>query len=524
MATGSFRRPASRIARTGAFFGFGYRVAAPTEWLYKTGSGVRPAGAISKKCVHGPFQQVAYVDISPVNYHFAVHSMSSEMVPFQLPMVFTIGPVDPAVNMKQFEVYCQRLSTLSREEIKQIVEGIIQGEVRVLSASMTIRQMFSGREQFRVLITDHVQKDLDALGLRIYNANIAEMHDLDDKNKYFENLKMKALEGANTEARVQVAEARNRGDVGEAEKQADTQTRKAEIQANMQTRTAEIQALMTQQTNERNQKIVDSNADLAVKKSEAAQRQQNAAIATDVAVRQQQAELETALAKKEALQRTEVLRATQLAEASVDAEAKVRKAEGDAAAAVKRAEGAATAGVRQAEGAAQARVKTVEGDAAARIRSAEADAAAAAKQAEGEAAATKLRAEANLFAEMKRAEGVQRMAEAKAAGMAAMLKAAGGNMELAKFYLGLQSGLFVDMAAQTAAAIQGLNPKINVWNTGAAGEGGADTMAPLRNLFMGMPPMLDALAQQTNVQLPSFLPQVKAQQPTNGGAHVAAHR
>ena len=36
------------------------------------------------------------------------------------------------------------------------------------------------------------------------------------------------------------------------------------------------------------QKIVDSNADLAVKKSEAAQRQQNAAIATDVAVRQQQ--------------------------------------------------------------------------------------------------------------------------------------------------------------------------------------------------------------------------------------------
>ena len=34
----------------------------------------------------------------------------------------------------------------------------------------------------------------------------------------FENLKQKALEGANTEARIQVADARNRGDVGEAEK------------------------------------------------------------------------------------------------------------------------------------------------------------------------------------------------------------------------------------------------------------------------------------------------------------------
>jgi hypothetical protein len=35
----------------------------------------------------------------------------------------------------------------------------------------------------------------------------------------FENLKMKALEGANTEARVQVADARNRGDIGVAERQ-----------------------------------------------------------------------------------------------------------------------------------------------------------------------------------------------------------------------------------------------------------------------------------------------------------------
>ena len=45
-------------------------------------------------------------------------------------------------------------------------------------------------------------------------------------------------------------------------------------------------------------------------------------------MRRLQAELETALAKKEALQRTEVLRATQLAEASVDAEAKVQWAVG----------------------------------------------------------------------------------------------------------------------------------------------------------------------------------------------------
>ena len=31
--------------------------------------------------------QVAHVDTSPINYHFDVHIMSSEMVPFKLPML-----------------------------------------------------------------------------------------------------------------------------------------------------------------------------------------------------------------------------------------------------------------------------------------------------------------------------------------------------------------------------------------------------------------------------------------------------
>ena len=59
--------------------------------------------------------QVAHVDISPVNYHFSVYAMSSEMVPFALPMVFTVGPKDPESDRKAFIDYCQKLSTLSRE-------------------------------------------------------------------------------------------------------------------------------------------------------------------------------------------------------------------------------------------------------------------------------------------------------------------------------------------------------------------------------------------------------------------------
>ena len=36
-----------------------------------------------------------------------------------------------------------------------------------------------------------VQRDMDKLGLRILNANIAEMQDLDDANRYFYSLKQK---------------------------------------------------------------------------------------------------------------------------------------------------------------------------------------------------------------------------------------------------------------------------------------------------------------------------------------------
>ena len=65
--------------------------------------------------------------------------------------------------------------------------------------------------------------------------------------------------------------------------------------------------------------------------------------------------------------------------------------------------------------------------------------------------------------------GLKAKAIAQAAGLAAIFDAAGGNVEMAKFYLALDRGLFVDLAKQTASAVQGLNPKLNIWNTGAPG-------------------------------------------------------
>ena len=113
---------------------------------------------------------------------------------------------------------------------------------------------------------------------------------------------------------------------------------------------------------------------------------------------------------------------------------------------------------------------------------------------------------------IQKAEGMRAMMAAQADGMQRMLEVAPA--DLVKFYLALENGLFVSLADKTADAVRGMQPKINVWNTGAGGEGGADAMAPLRNIFTSLPPMLDALGTQTNVQLPSWLPRPGAE----GGA------
>ena len=98
------------------------------------------------------------------------------------------------------------------------------------------------------------------------------------------------------------------------------------------------------------------------------------------------------------------------------------------------------------------------------------------------------------------------MAKAKAEGLKSLLSV--GDVELLKFYLACDNKLFESLADKTAAAIQGLNPSIHVWNTGAAGGDGtsSDPYAAVRNLFTSLPPMLDAVQNQTAVKLPNWMP------------------
>jgi len=76
-------------------------------------------------------------------------------------------------------------------------------------------------------------------------------------------------------------------------------------------------------------------------------------------------------------------------------------------------------------------------------------------------------------------------------------------------YLMLTHGTYERLADANASAIKGLQPKINVWNTGSAGgDAAADPTAPIRNLFQSLPPLLSTIHDQTGMQPPSWLAQM----------------
>lgn len=76
----------------------------------------------------------------------------------------------------------------------------------------------------------------------------------------------------------------------------------------------------------------------------------------------------------------------------------------------------------------------------------------------------------------------------------------------------LKDNTYEKLARANAAAINGLKPRISVWNTGSSSDGAADPTAPIRNLFQNLPPLLTTIQEQTGITPPNWM----AQMPANG--------
>lgn len=76
-------------------------------------------------------------------------------------------------------------ATSSRNNVRRIVRGIIEGETRVLVSTMTAEEVFTNRALFKANVTNNVQTELSKFGLIMYipllptpSGNIEQLADV----------------------------------------------------------------------------------------------------------------------------------------------------------------------------------------------------------------------------------------------------------------------------------------------------------------------------------------------------------
>lgn len=475
-----------------------YKISAPDEYLAITGMGIKNV-KITKATWVWPLQRCTRFSVQPQDYAMDLLAMTKEKLQFALPVVFTVGPdvnsrganttaAAPADDHDEHDdlaredrgdalmKYAMLLSqgdsgnTETREErrrhVANIVKGIIEGETRVLVSSMTMEEIFTEREMFKKRIFRNIQSELNQFGLRIWNSNVKELKDAPN-SVYFESLSRKAHEGATNQARIDVAEAQLKGNVGEAKRRGEQDREIAKIHAEtaVQKTERDIERAQAEAHLNTRQTALNRDVDIAKVTAQRTLESKDEDLKKEVEIRRAAAELERR-------------RATDLVKATIAKESKQQAA--DAAA---------------YEVSTDARAKQE-----AKQRDADAHAYRIRLDAEATNYATQQSADADIFRRLKEAEGLSAMADAYA-----KMSAAFGGPQVLLQYLMIEKGTYVELAQANAAAIRGLEPKISVWNTGSGSGGqGGDATETMRNIYQMLPPLMTTINDQTGITLPEW--------------------
>ncbi|KAI1275896.1 hypothetical protein F5Y07DRAFT_161344 [Xylaria sp. FL0933] len=450
-----------------------YKIAAPDEYLAITGMNIKNV-LITKTAWVWPFQRCTRFSVQPHDYAMNLQAMTKEKLQFLLPVVFTIGPDVNARGANSRFVpgahsgehaheedrgdalmkYAMLLADSSEKDkgaqyLENIVKGIIEGETRVLVSSMTMEEIFTEREEFKRRIFRNIQGELDQFGLKIYNANVKELKDAVGST-YFQSLSQKAHEGATNQARIDVADAQLRGNVGEADRR-----------GHQERQIAKINAETAVQKTDRDIERATAEANLATQKTNLSRDVEIARIQATRATESRDEDLKKDVEIKRAAAELERLRASDVVKATISREAKQQ--------------------------AADAKAYEIEAEAKAQFEQAN------------------MMADADLQRKLKEAEGITAMADA----YARLGHAFGGPDNLLR-YMMIEKGTYIALAKANAAAVQGMQPKISVWNTGSEGSGsggnggGQDSAATMRNVYQLLPPLMSTIHEQTGITLPEW--------------------
>ena len=418
--------------------------------------------------------------------------------------MFTIGPHDSPEALAKYAVLLTGNEdggvpsggvipfAQGRPHVEELVRGILEGEIRMIVSNMTMDELFAEREMFREKVIKNIQSELDQFGLKIYNANVKELRDCAGQD-YFVQLGRRAHEGAINQAKVDVAEAKMKGRLGEAEREGKT---KQEI--------AVIDARVAVLATERQMEKAEADAKLADKQISIENDLNLSKIKAKWQAEERDAELQKIVQLKRAEMQLERQRADEVTKAVIARESEQQRADAKQYSAEKAAAAALYQAVKDAEGTKARQMANADGTTYELLQRAEANRAAKKLQADAEFYSEKQRADAAFYSQQQEALGMVEMAK----GYSAMANALGGPQGLMQ-YLMLRDNTYEKLAKANAQAINGLQPKINVWNTGVqGGDASADATAPIRNLFQSLPPLLSTINDQTGMKPPGWLVQM----------------
>ncbi|KAK9100461.1 hypothetical protein Scep_023891 [Stephania cephalantha] len=347
-----------------------------------------------------------------------------------------------------------------------------------------MEEIFKGTREFKKEVFSKVQLGLDQFGLRIYNANVKQLVDVSG-HEYFSFLGQKTQKEAENQAKVDVAEAKMKGEIGArqtlqnaAKIDAETKVYSTQRQGEEKKEEVKVNTEVKIFENKREAEVAEANAELAMKKAGWAKNAKMAEVEANKAVEIRAVELQRDVEKMSAMTQTEKLRAEFLSKASVEFEAKVQRANWELYEKQKAAEAVLYKKEKEAE------AERVSASAALLPRQQKAD--------------------AELYAKKKEAEGPVAIAEAQGKYLKKLLEALGGNYSALRDYLMIDSGMYQEIAKTNPEAIQGLQPKISIWNNGdQMGEGGA--MKDVAGVYKMLPPLLNAVHEQTGMVPPAWI-------------------
>jgi flotillin len=272
------------------------------------------------------------------------------------------------------------------------------------------------------------------------------------------------------QAKIDVADARYKGDVGEKEKVGMTRQQVGRIEAET-----------VVYENEKKAEMYQAQALLETRQAEYDRQVQTAQIESKQASNMRQIELQRQYEEKRQLAETERLRADVVAKWKAEYEVGVEKANAELYSQQRKADAELFKKKQEADGMFITATKTAE--------------------------AQMKKADAYLYEKQKEAEAINEVMAAQANGLKMIVGAFNGDANAAINYLMIERGTYQALAKENANAIKGLNPKITVWN-----QDGKAQSNPIADIYKSLPPLIDTMREQTGIMPPTWLANIAPEQ------------